>query len=63
MEPAGNRQEHRRVRLGAARTDRAAMEPIGYQREPTTTAGGAITIYEPQWSPPIIGGSTRNAHM
>ena len=59
MEPADDRREHLSVRLqGGASPDHAAMEPADDRREHTFAYWHWPGTSWPQWSPPMIGGST-----
>jgi len=58
MEPAVERREHRGGRAGQGACRRAAMEPAVERREHIASAEGVPVTGQPQWSPPLKGGST-----
>ena len=62
MEPAGYRREHLLTTVFDFYPPAvAAMEPAGYRREHSCAARAAARIGVPQWSPPVIGGSTASS--
>src|SRR5579863_4220093 len=60
MEPAVYRREHPVQPRHQIRGQVVAMEPAVYRREHARrTMADNPAVYESQWSPPFIGGSTR----
>ena len=58
MEPAIDRREHDWEGGTQGSSDIAAMEPAIDRREHRQVAVGTLAKGSPQWSPPLIGGST-----
>ena len=58
MEPAGHRREQGQPDWVLYRVDPAAMEPAGHRREQLKSGRCWRPVRSPQWSPPVIGGSS-----